>query len=72
MVKKYIITQDGLLGSEMEIVPNYLGRLFGPELEYFTVRKENGVLIPVNIINQRPAGLMDEKKIILSLNNQIG
>jgi gamma-glutamyl:cysteine ligase YbdK (ATP-grasp superfamily) len=50
MANKHIIHQDGSLGSnQMEIEPNYRGRLFGPELEYFTVREKNGILVPADL-----------------------
>lgn len=52
MGQKHIILQDGLLGSEqMELVPRYRGRLFGPELEFFTVREIDGILTPVDVID---------------------
>ena len=50
--KQYIISQDGLFGKEIILTPKYLGRLFGPELEYFTVQKKNGLLIPVDITSK--------------------
>ncbi|MCM2325596.1 MAG: glutamate-cysteine ligase family protein, partial [Candidatus Woesearchaeota archaeon] len=45
--KTYMIKADGILGDEFEITPNFSGRKFGPELEFFTL--ERGTLLPVNI-----------------------